>query len=125
MTEHEFEYWQAVMERSAHHWMEDDVTRLNGKGELYYTGGESGMYMRLYPDGKLSVGRYEDAFPHIGEALFKCAAEHQFESFDEASIAACKLGGQKFLVDLFSDGGVRETLVEPQEQNFGSFEMKM
>jgi hypothetical protein len=98
---------------------------LNGKGELYYTGGESGMYMRLYPDGKLSVGRYEDAFPHIGEALFKCEAEHQFESFDEASIAACKLGGQKFLVDLFSDSGVREALAEPQEQNFGSFEMKM
>ena len=33
MTEHEFEYWQAVMERSAHHWTEDDVTRLNGKGD--------------------------------------------------------------------------------------------
>ncbi|NBK25626.1 MAG: hypothetical protein EOM68_26855 [Spirochaetia bacterium] len=51
--------------------------------------------------------------------------EGQFESFDEASIAACKLGGQKFLVDLFSDSGVREALAEPQEQNFGSFEMKM
>ena len=32
MTQHEFEYWQAVTESSAHKWVEDRVTRLNGNG---------------------------------------------------------------------------------------------
>ncbi len=52
-------------------WVEDAVSRLNGRGCLYYSGGESGIYMRITPDGTLQVGNYEGAIPHIGEALFK------------------------------------------------------
>jgi hypothetical protein len=78
MTQHEFEYWQAVTAESAHKWVEDRVTRLNGNGALFYTGGEDGQYMRLSPEGKLTVGTYEGAIPHIGEAMFRRGAEHQY-----------------------------------------------
>ena len=49
----------------------DEVTRMNGRGFLYYSGGESGIDMRVTRDGSLQVGNYEGAIPHIGDALFK------------------------------------------------------
>ena len=125
MTKHELEYWQAITENSKYHWTEDRITSLNGNGALYYKGGESGRYIRISPDGNLSAGTYEDAFPHIGEACFTREAEHQYENFDEALKAACQLGGEQFLVDMFSDDGMEQTLAEPEEQDTGSFEMKM
>ena len=76
MTEYEFEYWQEVTQNSKYRWMEDAITRLNGNGMLFYTGGEEGVYMRVSPENKLTVGIYEDAFPHVGDALFKIKAEH-------------------------------------------------
>ena len=46
MDQREFEHWQAVTSSSRHMWVEDAVTRMNGRGCLYYSGGESGIYMR-------------------------------------------------------------------------------
>ena len=125
MTQHEFEYWQAVTESSAHKWVEDRVTRLNGNGALFYTGGEDGQYMRLSPEGKLTVGTYEGAIPHIGEAMFWRGAEHQYQDFNSAFEAACKLGAKQFLVDMFSQDEVAQVLVEPDEPEPNSFEMTM
>lgn len=71
MDQREFEHWQAVTSGSRHMWVEDAVTRMNGRGCLYYSGGESGIYMRITQDGMLQVGNYEGAIPHIGEALFR------------------------------------------------------
>ena len=102
MTQKEFEYWQAVTGSSRHHWMEDPVTSLNGRGALYYTGGESGVYIRITEAGYLTVGTYEGAVPHIGEACFTKKAEHTFQDFNEGFQYACQLGGIKFLADLFS-----------------------
>jgi hypothetical protein len=68
--------------------------------------------MRLSPDGKLTVGTYEGAFPHIGEAMFKQEAEHQYGSFDEAFQAACKLGGTEFLADIFSNDQIPQEAIE-------------
>lgn len=47
MDQREFEHWQAVTSSSRHMWVEDAVTRMNGRGCLYYSGGESGIYMRI------------------------------------------------------------------------------
>ena len=117
MTQHEFEYWQAVTQSSKYHWREDEITRLNGNGALYYTGGEDCHYMRLSPDGKLTVGTYEGAIPHIGEAMFRRSAEHQYTDFNAAFEAACKLGGKQFLTDMFSQDYLqRETM---QAENTG------
>lgn len=125
MDKTEFDDWQAITQSSTHQWVEDSITRLNGNGGLYYTGGEDGCYMRLSPDGKLSVGTYEGAFPHIGEALFTRQAEHQYPDFNAAFEVACQLGGKQCLIDLFSQNGVGQTPTQQDEPEQNSFEMKM
>ena len=40
MTKKELEQWQAVTDSSQYRWVEDRITRLNGRGALYYTGGQ-------------------------------------------------------------------------------------
>ena len=102
MTEAEMRQWLAVTENSQYQWTEDEVTRLNGRGALYYFGGEDGIYIRIQPKGELSVGTYEGAFPHIGEALFTRKAVLACGGFDQALQKAMELGGQQFLQDMFS-----------------------
>lgn len=109
MTQQEFEYWQAVTGSSQYHWREDTVTHLNGRGALYYTGGESGIYIRITETGHLTVGTYEGAIPHIGEACFQKKVEHAFKNFNEGFQYACQLGGIKFLADLFSSDQIPQT----------------
>jgi hypothetical protein len=70
MNQKEFEGWKAVTESSAYRWVEDSIFRLNGRGAMYYTGGEDGIYMKISKDGILELGDYEGALPHIGEATF-------------------------------------------------------
>ena len=102
MTDQELNQWLVVTENSRYQWTEDEVTRLNGRGALYYFGGEDGVYIRVQPDGELSVGTYEGAFPHIGEALFTRKAVLACDGFDQALQKAMELGGQQFLQDMFS-----------------------
>ena len=102
MTDTELKQWLAVTANSQYQWTEDEVTRLNGRGALYYFGGEDGVYIRVQPDGELSVGTYEGGFPHIGEALFTRKAVLACDGFDQALQKAMELGGQKFLQDMFS-----------------------
>jgi len=109
MTRQEFEHWKAVTESSRYHWREDPVTHLNGRGALYYTGGESGIYIMITGAGHLTIGTYEGAVPHIGEACFTKKAEHTFKDFNEGFQYACQLGGIKFLADLMSGDQVPRT----------------
>lgn len=125
MDKTEFDRWQAITQSSTIRWVEDNITRLNGNGVLYYTGGEDGCYMRLFPDGKLTVGIYEGAFPHIGEAMFTRKAEHQYSDYNAAFEAACQLGGKQFLVDLFSQNSAGQTPAQQGDPEQNSFEMKM
>ena len=123
MTQHELEHWLKVTASSEYRWVEDEITRRGGRGALYYTGGEDGIYMRLSPDGRLTAGTYEGAFPHIGEALFTQKAEHQYASFSEASQAALEFGGIQFLADMLSSDQMPQ--LPPGEDVEPSFEMKM
>lgn len=102
MTKEEFAAWQAITESSRFQWTEDAIFRLNGRGAFYYIGGEDGQYIQAHKDGRLEVGTYEDAFPHIGEASFHIAATKHCKDFNEAFETAIKVGGKKFLVDMFS-----------------------
>ena len=102
MTELECKQWMAVTANSQYQWTEDEVTRLNGRGALYYRGGTDGVYMRIRPEGKLSIGTYEGAIPHIGEATFFQKAVIDCGSFDQAFQKAAELGGQGFMQDMFS-----------------------
>lgn len=103
MDKKEFDNWKSVMESSKYHWVEDAVTRLNGKGTLYYKGGESGVYMKTAPDGNFQVGTYEAAVPHIGDAFFTMKAEKKCHNENEAFQMACHVGGVGFLTDMFSN----------------------
>lgn len=102
MTDSELNQWIAVTANSQHQWTEDETTRRNGRGALYYFGGSDGIYMRIQPDGEFSAGTYEGAFPHIGEALFTRKMVAVCDSFDQAMQKAMELGGQRFLQDMFS-----------------------
>lgn len=102
MTDTEWRQWIAVTANSQYQWTADEVTRQNGRGELYFLGGESGIYMRIQPEGLLSIGTYEGAIPHIGEALFTQKAVRDCGSFDQAFQKAVELSGKKFLQDMFS-----------------------
>ena len=101
-AEQNFAAWLAVIESSRYRWVEDEIYRLNGRGAMYYTGGEDGVYMRIQNDGQLEAGNYEDAFPHIGEATFKPVVTKQFDSFSKAYTAAMEAGGKRFMIDMFS-----------------------
>lgn len=104
MTKEEFAYWQTKTESSRHTWTEDTIFRLNGRGAFYYIGGENGQYIEIGKNGLLEVGKYESAFPHIGEAFFTVQAKRQCKDFDEAFKTAVIVGGKKFLADMFSSG---------------------
>jgi hypothetical protein len=101
-SEQNFAAWLTVTESSRYKWVEDEIYRLNGRGAMYYTGGEDGVYMRISKDGKLEAGNYEGAFPHIGEAFFKPAVIKQYDTFSDAYKAAMEAGGKQFMVDMFS-----------------------
>ena len=101
-SEQNFKAWMAVTESSRFKWVEDEIYRLNGRGAMYYTGGEDGIYMRISNDGTLDAGNYEGAIPHIGEAMFTSAVNKQFPNFNDAYTAAMEAGGKQFLVDMFS-----------------------
>lgn len=124
MTQQEFEHWKAITDSSVDHWVEDNITRLNGNGGLYYTGGEDGHYMRLSPDGKLTVGTYEGAYPHIGEACFTPKAAHQYGDINEAFEVACQLGGKDFLLDILMQRGEPD-IPAPEETSGPSMDMTM
>ena len=51
-----FEEWMKVTESSQFKWVEDEIYRLNGRGAMYFTGGEDGVYMRIQKDGVLEAG---------------------------------------------------------------------
>jgi hypothetical protein len=120
MNQKEFELWRAVTASSTHKWVEDAIFRLNGRGALYYTGGENGVYMKIPKDGMLELGTYEGALPHIGEAIFTVKAQKQCADFNESFHLACKLGGKKFLMDMFSTYQIPQEVIrsgDDQEQD--------
>lgn len=115
MTEKEFTDWTAKTQGSRHRWTEDDIVRLNGRGALFYRGGEDGVYLRVHKNGWLELGRYEGAVPHIGEASFAVLAKHQFPNYPDALAAAIQLGGKPLVADLFSGGYLRGAELDAEQ----------
>lgn len=101
MDKQEYTAWQAVTKSSETRWMVDEVQWLNAKRILCYKGGEDGVYIEADPDGKVTIGNYEGALPHIGEALF--FPKHSKVMGQDASEAFGKVTeklGLGFLVNL-------------------------
>ena len=119
MTDAEMRQWLAVTENRRFQWTEDKITSLNGRGALYYFGGEDGIYIRIQPGGELSVGTYKGAFPHIGEALFTRKAVMDCGDFNRAFQKAAQLGGRQFLQDMFSSKPSQEFIEIPAPPGMG------
>jgi hypothetical protein len=121
MTKQEFNFWWGKTESSKHKWVRDEITGYNSKlraersgdpaehTELFYTGGKSGIYIEINGLGKVTVGEYEGAFPHIGEAIYspKHSGNPMFhgkpaQNMNEGFTAICERLGLQFLIDLFS-----------------------
>ena len=101
-SDQNFASWIAITESSRYRWVEDEIYHLNGRGAMYYKGGEEGIYMCIRKDGTIEAGRYEDAFPHIGDATFTPLVSKSYESYAKAYQAALEATGVPFLVDMFS-----------------------
>jgi hypothetical protein len=101
MTNQEFAGWSAVTAGSGNLWTEDVIYRLNGRGAMYFIGGENGAYIRVGRDGVLEAGKYEGASPHIGEAMFTPVVTRRYDNYSDAFTAAIELGGKNFLADMF------------------------
>ena len=115
MNKDEFALWQAITESSRFQWVEDSIFRLNERGAFYYIGGEDGSYMRIHKDGRLEIGTYEGAIPHIGEAGFMPKSERQYADYNTAFTTAIQLGGKKFFLDMF--GGTLPVLPKSAKDN--------
>ena len=101
MNKQEFEQWQKVTQSSKRNWVMDEI-RLHNHGEyFFYTGGENGNFVECGADGTVSIGTYEGAFPHIGEALFR--VKHTKKVADNANDALSTVlpkMGMQFLFNL-------------------------
>ncbi len=84
MTQAEYAAWLDVTKQSAGRWQVDPVQWLNERRMLVYKGGVSGQFAVVERDGRLDLGTYEGALPHIAEALFTTAMTFKFASQDKA-----------------------------------------
>lgn len=125
MDQKECENWIAVTASSSYKWVEDRISYSNGRGYLYYTGGEDGVYIQISNDGTLKIGTYEGAFPHIGEALFKVKEEQKYTDFNEAFQVDCKIGGRKFLKDLIMADQVTQKVMRSNSSHKSEFIISM
>ena len=111
MDEAEFEAWAKFTAQSAGNWTLDFAQMHNNGISLYYCGlpkdPSRGIYVQITPPGLdksgeysgavLETGRYEDAVPHIGEAVFSTRFSQIFPTEEEAIRFAISELGMKFL----------------------------
>lgn len=86
MTKAEYNAWLAETLRSRERWAVDPIQWLNHGRLLFYKGGCDGHYVEIEREGAVTVGTYEGALPHIGEAMFRPLWEGKFDS-QEAALA--------------------------------------
>lgn len=105
MTQNEFKAWLTVTDASKTTWTVDTVTLHNRGTYLIYRGGEAGQYVEIDETGKLQLGEYFGAMPHIGEAVFRTTFTRQFAN-QQAALQRCfEVGGKDFLLDMLLGGG--------------------
>jgi hypothetical protein len=100
MTRQEFELWKAETNRSTYKWIIDLIHNgKDGRDLLIFKGGESGDYILVDPTGKVQVGTYTGAIPHICEAEFKVVGNNQCKDFQDGCTRILKSLGAEFLLE--------------------------
>jgi hypothetical protein len=100
MTAAEFKAWSDHTAGSRLHWQRDEIMLHNQGASPYYIGGENGKFISIDKTGKLELGTYEGAVPHIGEALFTITFTKQFADKNAAETRLLECGGIKFFTDM-------------------------
>lgn len=100
MTTQEFQDWKQVTESSRFNWVVDQAQLRNSNRYLIYKGGQSGQFISIEPDGTASIGNYDGAIPHIGEACFQVKHTRKCANQDEALARLIEVAGLKFLLDI-------------------------
>ena len=99
MNRAEFEAWKQHTESNRWGWTLDPVHNgINTDDYLFHRGGVNGQYI-VVEDGLATIGWYNGALPHIGEAEFQPEYENSFDSNDDAFFALIHKGGLTFLED--------------------------
>jgi hypothetical protein len=112
MTESEAKAWLAETARSEFGWLVDSV-HCTAADLIVYKGGQSGHYVAMNErDGRhwVSVGTYEGAMPHIGEAAFKRLGRKPFRG----PLDAAKWIKEKIGIPLFLSGTPVHCYIVPE-----------
>ena len=99
MTQSEFDAWKEETAKSKHLWTVDHV-QMSHDRYLFYKGGESGHYIMVDEDGQMTLGTYEGAIPHIGEAEFKVQHSRKYPNNTVALSRLMESGGMPILTAL-------------------------
>ena len=100
MTNQDIEMWMRFTESSRFQWRSDPIFESRGEYMFFYGGSKVGVYMHIDKTGTMTLGEYQDAVPHIGDALFCAHGEVPYRSQDEAFQHAVTIGGCRFLKDM-------------------------
>ena len=71
MDPQEYKLWKTITRMSYFDWQIDLITLHNKNEYFFYKGGQAGAFISITADGIATIGLYEDAIPHIGEATFR------------------------------------------------------
>jgi hypothetical protein len=82
--------WMKHTANSRYTWTVDPIHN-TAADLLVHLSGQSGQYVEI-SGCKLTVGTYDGAIPHIGEASFKALGTKVFTSNDEAVEYLCRRG---------------------------------
>lgn len=104
MTKKEFLAWALHTERSTKGWQVDECQLHNHGLILMYHGGESGTFVWI-ENKTVTVGKYEFAVPHIGEALFTPTGSRSFPTEDKAHTAVANATGISGVMALLTGDG--------------------
>jgi len=105
MTQKEYDQWKRETAKSRSSWTMDQVSFHNRGDLLFFRGGEDGTYIEIRKDGFVSVGYYEGAIPHIGEAIFlKKHGKQLADDRDKALARVVETMGMPFLLDFIGCG---------------------
>jgi len=101
MNANEYEAWRQVTLSSIANWVLDEIQLHNRGTYFFYKGGEDGNYIEVRKDGTATIGTYEGAIPHIGEAVFQVVHTNKVaETADAALAVIVQKMGLDFLLNL-------------------------
>ena len=105
MNEQEYKAWAKHQMKNVGHWQVDPIHNgENGARYLVYVTRPDdpacGVYVDITPQGFLSMGTFEGALPHMGEATYIPRKGLSCKSFDQAVQVAAEHMGLTFLLAL-------------------------